>query len=265
MRLNAVKVLGISVTNSSKNEILEEIQKYLFRHDRKKQKPLKIFTPNTEQLVFAHKNPSFADILNQADISLPDTVGIVGASRFLANNPIQKSIPGVEFMEDLVELTENNHVPIALIGGRDNLAVETLGCLRQKYKELQGSWAEDGPEIAVDNLGDKVYFFSLAKRIADSGTKIVFVALGPPKQEYFIEDLAKALGSYTVVLMVVGGSFDIISGRLQRAPVWMRSLGLEWFWRLLLEPRRIRRQVALVEFVWLVLCAKFALRQNVSK
>jgi N-acetylglucosaminyldiphosphoundecaprenol N-acetyl-beta-D-mannosaminyltransferase len=266
MRLNAVKVLGISITNTSKKEILEEIQKYLFPTTKNRQKPLVIFTPNTEQLVLAHKNPSFAEVMNRADIMLPDTVGVVWGSRILTKTCMTESIPGVEFMESLIEMAGDRHVLIGLIGGRGNLAVQTLDCLRQKYGILQDSLAEDGPEVEVRDgalfvhstkKSTDEYFQNLAKRIIDAQVKIVFVALGPPKQEYFIETLARALGSYRVVLMAVGGSFDIISGRLKRAPVWMRHMGLEWFWRLLLEPWRIRRQFALVEFVFLVLRASF--------
>lgn len=161
-------------------------------------------------------------------------------------------------MEELVQLASKYHVPIGLIGGRDNLAVDTLNCLRQKYLRLQDSWAEDGPEVImqnselrIQNENEKLYFERLARRIVREGTRIVFVALGPPKQEYFIERLARQL--HGVVLMSVGGSFDIISGRLRRAPIWMRNFGLEWLWRLILEPWRMKRQLSLAEFVWLVI------------
>lgn len=257
MRLNAVKVLGISITNASKNEILEEIQKYLTQERKTGQKPLKIFTPNTEQLVRARRDPDFAAVLNKADISLPDTVGVVWAGRVLTKNGIEKPIPGVEFMEDLVQMASGRHVPIGLIGGRNNLAVETLNCLRQKYGLLQDAWAQDGPEIDGDKLPDDIYFQRLARRIVREGTRIVFVALGPPKQEYFIEKLSTIYDLRSVILMSVGGSFDIISGRLPRAPVWMRTMGLEWLWRLILEPRRIGRQLALIQFVWLVFREEF--------
>ena len=226
MRLNAVKVLGISITNASKNEILEEIQKYLFQPDKKSQKSLIIFTPNTEQLVLAQKNPRFAGVLNQADIAIPDAVGVVWASRFLTQSGIQKSIPGVEFMEDVVEMAAKCHVPIGLIGGQGKIAIEALECLSRRWAGLTTS--------------------------ANPG--VVFVALGAPKQEYYIEEMAKKTKG--VVYMAVGGSFDIISGRLRRAPLFMRRMGLEWLWRLILEPWRIRRQLALVEFVWMVLKEK---------
>lgn len=252
MRLNAVKVLGISVTNTSKNIILEEIQKYLTQTAKTGQKPLKIFTPNTEQLVLARKNPSFGHVLNQADIALPDTIGVVWASTILVKNGIRKPIPGVEFMEDLVQTAVSCHVPIGLIGGRGNLAVSALNCLRQKYDLLQDSWAQDGPEIQLPYRRNTDYIRRIAQQIIDTKTGLVFIGFGPPKQEYFIEGLASALGSHPAVLMAVGGSFDMLSGRLRRAPVWMRNIGFEWLWRLILEPWRIGRQLALVEFVWMV-------------
>ncbi len=227
MRLNAVKILKIKFTNNSRKEILEEIQKYLDSRGKKPQKSIKIFTPNTEQLVFATKNADFAQILNRADITIPDSVGVVWAGHVLTKNGPDIAIPGVEFMEDLARLAANRHVSIGLIGGKGKVADETFECLHKKYQGLERS----------------------------ENPRIIFVALGAPKQEQYIEDAAKKTNG--VVYMAVGGSFDIISGRLPRAPIFMRKLGLEWFWRLILEPRRIFRQFALVEFVWMVIREKF--------
>jgi len=227
MRLNAVNILKISVTTNSKNEILEEIRKYLDSSAKTQQKSLKIYTPNAEQLVLASKNPQFAAILNRADIAIPDSIGVVWASHMLTKNGPKTQIPGVEFMEDLVQLVSDRHVPVRLIGGEGKVAIEAFECLRKKYPGLQTS---DHPAI-------------------------VFVALGAPKQEQFIDDAtSKTKG---VIYMAVGGSFDIISGRLRRAPLLMRNLKLEWFWRLILEPCRLFRQLALIEFVWLVWKEKF--------
>lgn len=242
MGLNAVKILKITVTNSSKKEILEEIQKYLTKNPKNDKKPLIIFTPNTEQLVLADKNSDFRAVLNRADISLPDANGVVWASRILTTNPIAQPIPGVEFIESLTETAQKLHVPVGLIGGYGNVAVNSLECLQKKYPGLVG-WGDECTDEEI-----------LARKIKERNTKIVFVALGPPKQEYFIEAIARKLNN--VVLMSVGGSFDIISGRLPRAPGFMRAIGFEWLWRLILEPWRIFRQLALVEFIWLVLREK---------
>lgn len=239
MTLDAVNVLGISVTSSSKKTILEEIEKYLFRpqnSEYRTKKNLIIYTPNVEQIVRAQTDVHFAEVLNRADVALPDSGGVVWASRVLTQRPIATTIPGVEFMEDLVALAAKRRVPIRLIGGGEGVAVKAFECLRRKYPDL----------------------------IHSDQAQIVFVALGAPKQEYYIEKLrTQNTESRTPrILMAVGGSFDIIAGLTPRAPVAFRSLrvpffsrliGFEWAWRLALQPWRIVRQLALVQFVWLVL------------
>ncbi len=268
MGLNAVKMLGISITNSSKKEILEYVRKGLGyrglgkgKTNKTLQKPIIIVTPNPEQIVLAQKHTHFRQILNQADIKLPDGIGVVWASRFFtptrrhADTPtLARAIPGVELMEDLVAMAAKEGHPIALIGGRAGVAVEALECLQQKHPGLTG-WALEPGEIHVSDLRNLRDLGKIAERIKTTGTRLVFVGLGAPKQELLIEQLAQKTGD-RVVLMAVGGSFDIIAGRIKRAPVILRGLGLEWFWRLLQEPWRIRRQLALLRFIFLVLRVK---------
>ncbi len=292
MRLNSTKILNISITTSSRQIILEEIQKYLrqvpnhkSRITKKDAKPLVIVTPNPEQIVLASKNQQFADLLNQADISLPDGIGVVWADRFLKSQTanlteqtIKGQIQGVGFMEDLVELAAKEGVTTALIGGRGGLAVKALECLRQKYSGLRG-WGEDGPELEVKSdprrSGSRAsvtsrlsliappgreeeYIEQLATRIIETNVKFVFVGLGAPKQEFLIESLASSLSfsAYHCVVMAVGGSFDEITGRVPRAPDAVNALGFKWLWRLVHEPWRWRRQLALIIFVMLILREK---------
>lgn len=296
MRLNSVKILKISITTDSRQKILEEIRKYLKENSKSKAqrpkfktKPLIVVTPNPEQIVLAQKNKYFADLLNRADIALPDGIGIVLAARILGDKQQAtngkwkpRRIPGVEFMENLVKMSVEERVPIALIGGRQNLAVRTLDCLQKKYSGLAG-WAEDGPELVVKGsvLGIKYngknqkskihntktlilnpddqdnYFKRVARRIIDSGVRIVFVGLGAPKQEFFIQALFRELVIHNyelpIILMAVGGAFDEISGRLPAPPAFVSRWGFKWLWRLVLEPWRWRRQLALLEFALLVI------------
>ncbi len=299
MSFPAVKILGINITNSSKKEILEEIQKYLLQNPKSKIqnpksaiKPLVIVTPNPEQIVYAEKNKRFADILNRADVAIPDGSGIVWASRFLGfkrmtNDGLRvtHSIPGVELMEDLVAIAAKRAVPIALIGGRGNLAVEAFECLQKRHHGLKGlAVPAPGMEVADSKLkiesydNPEEYFPGLARTIVQEGAKIVFVGLGAPKQEYFIARLARecqmllrkdsgrANAKCQIVMMSVGGSFDIITGRKPRAPAWVRRLrvplfsgliGSEFIWRLFHEPWRLGRQLALIKFIGLVLKERF--------
>jgi len=288
MSLDAVKILEIFITINPKKEILECIQKSLITGAKKTvkieknasftNKNLTIVTPNPEQIVFAGHDSHFKELLNQADISLPDGVGVVWASKFAHSSQVTvnserilKAIPGIEFMEELVAIAAKQHVPVALIGGRNGLALKTFDCLSKTHPKLLG-WAIDGPEARIQgsrltvqsqNTNTDEYFQDLAKRIVDSGVQMVFVGLGAPKQEYFIERLRRWIPGQArddkgvIIFMSVGGSFDEISGRISRPPQWVSTLGLKWFWRLILEPWRIRRQLALVRFVWLVMKERY--------
>ena len=242
MSLKSKKILGISVTIENKDTILEYIRKYL---EKSSEKPMVIATPNPEQIVAAQSDLLFAEILNQADVSLPDGIGLALAMGI-------KRIPGVEFMENLVNLAAIRGYPIGLIGGRGNIAVEALECLSREAG-LRG-WAFDPGNVDLGNLGN---LGDLREKIQKTNAKIVFVGLGAPKQEFFIHALQKAclmspVACRSFILMSVGGAFDIIAGRTPRAPRAMQAFGLEWLWRLLREPWRFRRQRALLKFLWLL-------------
>lgn len=280
--LKRQKILGIAITENSREEILEEVKKYLqlskypiVKSSNKIQESLTIVTPNPEQIVCAQKDKHFAGILNQADIALPDGIGITWASRLLSPNPIQHRIPGVEFMEELVSLCAEKGYRVGLIGGRVGVAVRALECLRKKYNKLVG-WGKDGPEtrivnchLHIDNWKEKteIYFADLGRKINENNTRVVFIGLGAPKQEYLIEQLSKQLtiNNYqlSTILMSVGGSFDIITGKIPRAPTVLRTLGLEWLWRLLRQPWRLRRQLTLIRFATLVLQSRIVHTTNI--
>ena len=278
MKVPVATLLGIHIAVQSREILLDEVKKYLDQSDKKLQKSLIIFTPNTEQLVLAQKNTEFANVRNQADIAIPDTGGVVWAGHMLTKNGPKQAIPGVEFLEDLAAIAANRHIPIGLIGGRGDTAIKTFECLRNKYHGLEG-WAIKPESFHVTDI---------AKKIQRTGTKIVFVGLGAPKQEFFIEALSHQLSVARLVgapakrvrqsdsrklkaegciLMAVGGSFDIIANKLPRAPKFIRRLrvpffqrkiGFEWMWRLILEPWRLRRQLSLVKFIFLVCYKKLA-------
>jgi N-acetylglucosaminyldiphosphoundecaprenol N-acetyl-beta-D-mannosaminyltransferase len=273
MSLNSQKILGVKVTTDKREIILEDIEEGLDIFDKshhtaaaKRKKPRIVVTPNPEQIMYARTHAHFRDMLNRADVALPDGIGLVWAWRFLGFTTSDvttgeklERIPGVEFMEDLVQIAAKRGVRIGLIGGFDGLAVKALECLQSAYPGLSG-WAEDGPilegadEAVIDRL-DGTFWASLAQKIVKTKTGIVFVGLGAPKQEYFIHRLTEEL-SVPVVCMSVGGSFAVFAGRLKRAPLFIRSIGFEWFWRLLQEPWRVHRQLQLFRFVLFVLRTK---------
>lgn len=316
MRLASVKVLGIKVNISPKKEILEEIRKSLKIGDKSTpnfDNPagniITIVTPNPEQIVLAQGDKYFADILNRADVAIPDGIGVVLATKFLHGHQtypkgadLMERIPGVEFMENLVEMAAKEGFLVALIGGYEDLAVKALECLKEKNVSLTGVAIptpqlqfRDGHIVLDRNDDPEEYFQNLAHTIVLKGIQMVFVGLGAPKQEYFIKKLAQELSlqppssprwssgkagrnpkkqalvagqahlveserardDKVIILMSVGGSFSMITGQTPRAPIGIRSIGFEWFWRLLREPWRWRRQLAILTFVYLVLLERF--------
>jgi N-acetylglucosaminyldiphosphoundecaprenol N-acetyl-beta-D-mannosaminyltransferase len=230
-----VKILGINFNTASKEEILEDVIMGLNGQGGK----AIIMTPNPELLVIASGSSEYKKTLNSANFSLPDGVGVVLAAKFLGKN-ISGRITGVDFMKSLCEKVSKQPVMIGLFGAQPGIAEKTSNCLREMYPSLQISYASHLPPS-----------FKKGSPQID----ILFVALGSPKQERWI---AENISSLPVkVIMGVGGSFDMISGKTKRAPNILQRIGLEWLWRLVLQPWRVKRQFKLFIFVWLVIKAKF--------
>jgi len=259
-KFQTVKILGVPITVDKSDVILEYI------HQTIKNSSQKIFitTPNPEILVYAHQHPNYKAILSEADIALPDGIGLK-----LATNELKKRITGTDFMLDLCKDSVKSNVSIGLLGGRHGVASMTAECLRDLYPGINISLiAEQPPEdwFALKSKRGKVRDatrnntenkHSPAFKIPFSHPvpDILFVAFGFPKQEEWI---VKNLDELPVrVAMGVGGAFDYISGNVPRAPKFIRNIGFEWLYRLIREPWRWKRQLALPEFIILILKEKF--------
>jgi len=234
IELSSIKILGTSVTTASKSQILEYIVKRLEKRDKK----FYIVTPNPEILTFASASKEYQDILNRADVSIPDGVGVLMAGKFLKKD-IRARITGVDLMLELCHEASKRGLSIGLLGGRDGVAEKTAECLVKKYPGLRiVLTAEEFPIGFVPHID------------------ILFVAYGFPKQERWI---AKNLSDIKVsVVMGVGGAFDYISGKVPRAPRVVRDVGMEWAYRLVRQPWRVKRQLALPVFVGKVLKERFS-------
>ena len=244
MYKNSILILGVKIFSITFDEGLEEVRKWLL-NDRKKHY---IVTPNPEFLIRAQKDLEFKKILNGADLALPDSAGLIWASKVL-KKPIKEKVAGADFMLGLCKMAEREGFKIGLIGGGRGVAVKTGECLKKMFPRLKvGLASEEWPFDYV--LHQTVQDFAQGKPI-----DILFVAFGAPKQEKWI---AENLPNIPVrVAMGVGGSFDYIAEVVLRAPKLLRDLGLEWLFRLILQPWRFFRQLTLIKFVFLVLREKF--------
>ncbi len=228
-----MEILGVKIDNLTRKEALLKLEDFL-----KSGKQHYIVTPNPEFLVRASKDEKFKSILNKADLSLPDGVGLIFVS-YYSKNPLKERITGVDFMERACLKAAKKKWLVFLFGGREGADYKTAQVLRNKYPGLQID------QMSFEKL-QKEYFLPA----------ILFVALGAPKQEKWIVENLHKMPSVRVAVGV-GGAFDFFSGKLYRAPKILRKTGLEWSWRLMLEPKRIKRAYnAVVKFPYLVIKSK---------
>lgn len=204
-----------------------------------------IFTPNPEQISKAARDEKIMHLLNQAQIALPDGVGLVMGARVLGK-PIYARITGVDFVKKLCENVSKEPVVTGFLGGLASVAEEAAKCLKQKYPGLRVGYASGT--------------YNKAEMI-QSDIDILFVGLGFPKQEQWI--MAHKDEIPAKILMAVGGSFDFISGRTPRAPKLVRDFGFEWVFRLIIQPWRFFRQLQILHFGALIFLE--ALRGRLKK
>jgi len=237
--LDTLRILGVIVTNESKDKIL----KYLFNRLETTKEKTFIITPNPEMLVYASKHLAYKNKLNSSTISLPDGIGLFFASAFIGKT-LKERIPGVNFIEELCIACRDKPLSIGFLGGKEGVAESAAKRLLQKYPYLNiifasSEWNEDGFSFREKYQGKK-----------DNKIDILFVAFGIPKQEEWIYNNLRALP--VKAAMGVGGALDFFSGTVPRAPFIIRYIGLEWLFRLVVQPWRWKRQLALVEFISIV-------------
>lgn len=228
-------ILGIRIDSISKKEALGKIQAFLTYGQHS------IFTPNPEMLVAAHKDDHFRGVLNAGSLNICDGSGI----QFFLQKPIER-IPGVDFMADICKLAEREGKSIYLLGagktGGPDLAVKRL---KEQFPDIHIAGFHSGPSITSIEEGimqfeSKEENRAIVEKIRRAAPDILFVAFGHKKQEEWIAGFLESLPSVRIA-MGVGGAFDFIAGVSNRAPQWMRTRGIEWVYRLILEPKRIGR------------------------
>ena len=205
-----------------------------------------IFTPNPEMVMEARKNPEFKQILNAADLVIPDGIGVVYASKF-NKTKLPERVAGYDLLQNIFGKIENTERSVYFFGGAPGVADLAKLKMVEKFPNLKIVGTADG---YFDADKEKLIITDIINKKPD----ILLVGLGFPKQEMWItrhkDDLPARL------LVGVGGSFDGMSGKVRRAPDLFIKLGLEWFYRLIKEPKRFKRQLQLPLFMLIVLKEK---------
>lgn len=229
---------GIYLNSLKKDEFIKQVSGIL---DGNKQ--CYFVTPNPEFVVYAQKDERFKKILNKADLSLPDGVGLVLASLMKYFKKIVR-LPGTDMVEFIVKNTALRKRRIVFLGGLDDVAKQAAEKMRKKY----------GNENIFGYPSD-----TSLKKINEANPEIVFVGVGSPKQEFWIaENMQKV--PCGKIFIGVGGAFDFISGKVKRAPKFVRMLGLEWLFRLAIQPFRWKR-ISRVVFIFIPIVLKDVFRK----
>jgi N-acetylglucosaminyldiphosphoundecaprenol N-acetyl-beta-D-mannosaminyltransferase len=208
--------------------------------------PRIIVTPDALAALRSRRDEKYGGIVRNAGLSLPDGTGLVWALRFLGGS-VRERISGVDFADSLCRLAPGHGWSFYFFGGRLGVAERAAERVKAKYPGLIVRGARSGYFGPDEND-------AICREIRESGANILFVALGAPRQEYWLAENIGKLGG--IVGMGVGGTLDVMSGRLKRAPSAWRKMRLEWLYRTIQEPSRIRRVVKLPLFVALVLLKK---------
>ncbi|OPY56461.1 MAG: putative N-acetylmannosaminyltransferase [Pelotomaculum sp. PtaU1.Bin035] len=233
-----VDLLGAKIDALGLDETVGRIAEFI-----RAGRPHWVMTINPEFLYRAQFDSELRDLAKRADLVTPDGVGIVWACR-VAGNPVPERVTGIDLMLRLVESAAVKGWRIFLLGAAPGVADEAAVRLRLSYPDLQvvgvchGYYKEDEEAEA-------------AGVVREARPDLLFVALGAPKQERWMDRYL--IETRAAVAVGVGGSFDVLAGRVRRAPRWIRRLHLEWLFRLVKEPSRWRRQLVLPLFAWRVI------------
>lgn len=236
--MDKINVLGVKIDKVTVESATDKIFEML-KEDRNHT----VFTPNSEIIYMAYKDPDFCNILNSADMLTADGIGVVYASKIL-KNPLSERAGGYDIACKVIEHIAETGDRLYLFGGKPGVAELAAEKLKNKYPFINIVGTRNGYFSPEENG-------AIVDGINESGADIVFVCLGAPMQEKWIFENREKLSCR--VMMGIGGSIDVFAEVAQRAPEKWQKLGLEWLYRLSKEPKRFWRMLALPKFALTVL------------
>lgn len=225
--------LGVHVSPLTYEGIVTEIKARMNRGDKST-----IIAVNPEKVMAAQKNPEVKELINNSTFQIADGVGILLASK-LKKGTIKSRVTGVDMMARLLKFAAEDRHSIYLYGAKREVVERAAENIKRDNPGIVIAGTTDGYEQDEN---------ALIERVNDSGAKIIFVALGSPKQELWIRRNINQLTN-VLVFQGVGGSFDVFSGTVKRAPAFFRKTGTEWLYRLISDPKRFKRQLNLPRFL----------------
>ena len=224
METKRICILNTFVDGITMDETLIEVEKYITT-----EKPLHLMGVNADKINMLTKNESFKKIVNNSGIINADGASVVLASKFL-NCPLPERVAGIDLMQRLVELSEEKGYSVYFLGAKQEVVEKTAQVLQERYPDLKIAGTHNG-------YFTEAQWSEIAGILKERNPQIVFVGITSHFKEYLVEYLQNE--GLKCVFMGVGGSFDVISGLIPRAPLWMQKSNLEWLFRVAQEPKRL--------------------------
>lgn len=242
-----IKILGVRIDGVGMEEAVRAIEEFIEQGE-----PHQVITPNSSMVLCARQDRELAQILNRSSLSVPDGIGLLWAAEFYGT-PIKERVTGIDLMKHLCLAASKKGYSLYLLGAKEDVARRAKDHLLATHSHLKVVGHHQG-------FFDKEEEKEIISEIREKRPDILFVGMGAINQEKWI---AKHLKELRVPVCIgVGGSFDVVSGRLKRAPLWVMNRGFEWLYRLLIQPWRILRITALPSFVFTVFVDKITLNDE---
>lgn len=240
-----LKILGVKIDKVKMEEAVLRVRELITRRDE----TALVVTPNSEMLAMAAKDPELARILNSAQLATADGAGVVMAAKILGDS-LPERVAGFDLICSLFLEFAGEDVNFYFLGGKPGVVDQALKKLKADPNLMNlnvvgyhhGYLDQDNQKKVIDEINSK-------------DIDILLVGMGVPLQEKFLDNNLEKLDVRAAI--TVGGSFDVLAGRVKRAPVWLQKASLEWFYRLLQEPSRFGRMLLLPKFIYLVIKSRF--------
>ncbi len=240
---DTITILGVPIDNITISEA-KKMSEELISNSNKSCKI--VVAPNVEFIMKAQKDKEFSDILKQASLATPDSIGVIIGAK-LQKKEFKQRIPGQSYFRAIIELSNEKGYSIYLLGGEKGTPEQVCNNLKKIYPNVNIVGTHNG---YFDENEEK----HIIEEINVLKPNVLFVALGAPKQEKWIKNHQNELK--VDIAAGQGGTFDYETGKIKRAPVWIQKIGMEWFYRLCKQPQRIKRQIVLPIYLLKVLFAK---------
>ena len=211
---------------------------------------------NAGKLVAMRKDPELYNSVVSSNLVNADGMAVVWASKILSKYPVPERVTGIDLMERIVEMAQKEHYKIFFFGASQEMLKKTIDHYSKKYSKDIIAGYRNGYFMPEDEI-------NIAKSIANSGAQILFVGIKTPIKENFLfrnKDILKEVN----LIMGVGGSFDVIGGKVLRAPLWAQNNGIEWLYRLMQEPRKLWKRYLIGNFIFINMVF-FGLIKNLAR